>query len=89
MTSCVKYYQVRHARLPWVPGGAYQYGPSLADGLSPGLSLAAYRRETGVIACSTGPGQLLFWYQNCGVSSYWVRFSIACGSVAEMLLFQA
>jgi len=28
-------------------------------------------------------------YQNCGVLSYWVRFSNAVGSVAEMFDFQA
>jgi hypothetical protein len=26
-------------------------------------------------------------YQNCGVSSYWVRFSMAVGMVAEMFDF--
>jgi len=28
-------------------------------------------------------------YQNCGVLSYWVRFSNAVGSVAEMFVFHA
>jgi len=31
----------------------------------------------------------LFRYQNCGVLSYWVRFSIPAGSVDEMFDFQA
>jgi hypothetical protein len=40
----------------------------------------------GVLACRLG---YLVTYQNSGVVSYWVRFSNALGSLAEMFVFQA
>jgi hypothetical protein len=52
--------------------------------------LPVYHRETGQSsACYVVPVCYLFRYQNCGVLSYWVRFSIPAGSVDEMFDFQA
>ena len=49
-----------------------------------------YHREAGQSRSDQRPGSVyLVRYQNSGVAVYWVRFSNACGSVAETFVFQA
>jgi hypothetical protein len=52
--------------------------------------LPVYRRKTGQSSERyVVPVRYLVRYQNCGVLSYWVRFSNAVGSVAEMFVYHA
>ncbi len=53
--------------------------------------LPVYHREAGQSSerSSRAGYRYLFRYQNSGVAVYWVRFSNAVGSVAEMVDFHA
>jgi hypothetical protein len=54
-----------------------------------GLSPVCHRETGPSSGCYAVPVRYLVKYQNCGVSSYWVRFSNAVGVVEEMFVFQA
>jgi hypothetical protein len=57
-----------------------------AGGLSPGLPSGDRPVQRALWRAGV---RYLVRYQNCGVLSYWVRFSKAVGSVEEMFVFQA
>ncbi len=63
-------------------------GPSLPALVA---CLPVYHREAGQSSqrFSRTGYRYLVRYQNSGVTVYWVRFSNACGVVAETFVFQA